>query len=320
MRKSKSRSDEVTTLEMSLTGVLGEFDAFIKAVAAEKNYFNTFSKQISSFFQATTSVEALAFKSHPMYQQLPGQGIEALTSSIHGLEEVAAAAASKMGDMLSNAQTKRTSFEKWKNDTITKLRTDIASYKDGADSLYKEFPGGNIHSTLERGGKIHDLLRHLTESLASAEEKILLELENVRSTLDNYWQTEEKCSVSFCIDFLKKLPLAQHLEPAPCRKKRELTSIIEATRKILFDLRSSSGELRTLPEEMIPTASAKYPTPFFARVWRTREAENDQELSVSRKEVVQVMKVTNGKYWAITDFQREGYVPSTILEPVMVSK
>lgn len=93
--------------------------------------------------------------------------------------------------------------------------------------------------------------------------------------------------------------------------------IIAELAKLFYNLKCFS-QLHSMPKNhIIPHRWTDNQNRFSARIWSDYQMRDDSEVSVKKKEMVDVIKVTTQSYWLIRKSNgSEGYVPCTILEPV----
>ena len=85
----------------------------------------------------------------------------------------------------------------------------------------------------------------------------------------------------------------------------------------LFYILKNFSKLHSMPKNHLIPHQWTDQSQFSARVWSDYQMENENEVSVKKKEMVDVLKVTTRPYWLVKKSNgTEGYIPCTILEPV----
>ena len=103
-------------------------------------------------------------------------------------------------------------------------------------------------------------------------------------------------------------------------KKRPNTTaskdILIELAKLFYNLKSFT-QLHSMPKNHLIPYNWTDQSQFSARVWSDYQKIKENEVSVKKKEMVDVLKVTAHSHWLIKKSNgTEGYVPCTILEPV----
>lgn len=317
----KKATDVIKIIQEHINGIVDIYDKRKLSLQSDLNYFDDAHKSLTSlkaslemYNEQNRKLPALDI-ANP--QQQLGSFINNLAPNYKETQDAIANAISNLKrqriDLIKHSQK----FQSDSSDSISQIKNAIKAYFDNVTKA-KQSKITCARETLELGKTMHghylvllrsidihrnDLYSYINNSDAFLKKGLKEEDETVKDAVQIFFNSFQ----------LKEIPAENKSET---KQVSYFKNLIDAD---FFDLFAATG---VLSNNQLQNYDIKKIT-FQARVWEDFDSDEDQDqvISVKKKEIVAVEEVTMNTHWLVKNSQGQiGMVPAAILEPLKTIK
>jgi hypothetical protein len=223
-------------------------------------------------------------------------------------------------------QRKVTQFDVAQKFVIGDIRRAFQQYEAEDEQVLRakrqlSSPRDFVDNMTDFGSRIHAICQQLFENLSATETTAFDELNKVKDFQKLLIRQEGGIVTNITELVVSGLPLPGPERAIPGRQlppEESIWVIVGQAHPLFLELKSFVGGPKAFASELVPRIWQDEVAikPFYARVWANTQG-GDGELSVKKKELVQVLRAPTGLFWYVRRISGEkGSVPSAILEPL----